>query len=131
MTKQNQGHSINSSNIMGFWMRKKRRTYRLADMAAIVFAFLFLALDLMVRDPQPVMTPMAPQGDPALTITLILMGLGLSVIFYGLYLERHKLHAHVRRRLAIRRRFVRREVAYKPGLRRLVRLQLNLSHVTR
>jgi hypothetical protein len=131
MTKQNQGHSVNSSNIMGFWMRKKRRTYRLADMAAIVFAFLFLALDLMVRDPQPVMTPMAPQGDPALIITLILMGLGLCVIFYGLYLERHKLHTHVRRRLEIRRRFVRREVAYKPGLRRLVRLQLNLSHVTR
>ena len=50
---------------MGFWMRKRRRTYRLADTAAIVFAFLLLAVDLMVRDPQPAMTPAAPQGEDA------------------------------------------------------------------
>lgn len=110
-------------------MRKKRRTYRLADSAAIVFVSLLLAVDLMVRDPRP--APVAPQGDPALTITLILMVLGLCVTFYGVYLERHKLRAHVTRRLKIRLRFVRREVAYKPGLRRLVRLQLALSYAAR
>jgi hypothetical protein len=116
---------------MGFWMRKKRRTFRLADTAAIVFASLLLAVDLMVRDPQPAMTPIAPQGDPALVITLIFMALGLCVTFYGLYHERHVLRAHLMRRLEIRLRFVRREVAYNPGLRRLVRLQLGLGHAAR
>jgi hypothetical protein len=116
---------------MGFWMRKRRRTVRLADTAAIVFAFLLLAVDLMVRDPQPAMTAAAPQGDPALTITLIFMALGLSVTLYGLYHERHVLRAHVMRRLEIRLRFLRRGFAYNPGLRRLARLQLGLSHAAR
>jgi hypothetical protein len=53
------------------------------------------------------------------------------VTFYGLYHERHKIHAHVMRRLEIRLRFVRRGVSYKPSLRRLARLQLSLSHATR
>jgi hypothetical protein len=116
---------------MGFWMRKKRRTFRLADIAAMVFASLLLAVDLMVRDPQPAINTAAPQGDPALTITLIFMALGLGVTFYGLYHERHKIHAHMMRRLEIRLRFVRRGVSYRPGLRRLARLQLSLSHATR
>ena len=115
---------------MGFWMRKRRRTYRLGDTAAIVFASLLLAVDLMVRDPQPAATA-APQGDPALTITLIFMALGLCVTFYGLYHERHKIRAHVMYRLEIRLRFVRRGVYYNPGLRRLARLQLGLSHAAR
>jgi hypothetical protein len=112
-------------------VRKKRRTYQLVDKAAIMFASLLLAVDLMVRDPQPAVTAAVPQGDPGLTVTLILMAVGLSVIFYGLYQERHKLHTHVRRRLEIRMRFVRREVGYHPGLRRLVRLQLIQSQAGR
>ena len=84
---------------MEFCMRKRRRTYRLADIAAAIFASLLLAVDLMVRDPQPATTSVAQQGDPALVITLIFMALGLCVTFYGLYHERHVLRAHVMRRL--------------------------------
>jgi hypothetical protein len=116
---------------MEFCMRKRRRTYRLADIAAAIFASLLLAVDLMVRDPQPATTSVAQQGDPALVITLIFMALGLCVTFYGLYHERHVLRAHVMRRLEVRLRFVRRGVNYNPGLRRLVRLQLSLSHAAR
>jgi hypothetical protein len=116
---------------MRFWMRKRRRTYRLADRAAVVFTSLLLALDLMVRDPQAAMTPTAPQGDPALTITLILMALGLCVTFYGLYLERHKIYSHVMHWLEIRLRFIRREVAYSFGERRLFHLQLAPTEAAR
>ena len=107
-------------------MRKKRRTVRLADTAAIVIASLLLGVDLMVRDPQPVVTA-APQGDTALTITLIFMALGLGVTCYGLYHERHVLRAHIAHRLEVRMRAIRRGVNYNPGLRRLARLQFGLD----
>lgn len=112
-------------------MHKRHRTYRLADIAAIASATLLLAVDLMVRDPQPATAYVAPQGDPALTITLIFMAMSFCVAFYGLYHERHVLRAHVMRRVKVRLRFVRRGVNYNPGLRRLVRLQFSLSHAAR
>ena len=107
-------------------MRKKRRTVRLADTAAIVVASLLLGVDMMVRDPQPVVTA-APQGDPALTITLIFMALGLCVTCYGIYHERHVLRAHISHRFEVRMRAIRRGVNYNPGLRRLARMQFGLD----
>ena len=65
-------------------MRIRRRKIRLADMAALTLASLLLAIDLMVRDPQPIVAA-APQGEIVLTITLILMAFGLFVRLYGLY----------------------------------------------
>ena len=78
---------------MGFCMRNQRRKTRLADMAATGIAALYLAVNLMVRDPHPaaaaVTASAVSHGDPALVITLIFMALGLSVVAYGLYHERH------------------------------------------
>ena len=107
-------------------MRKKRRTVRFADTVAIMIASLLLGVDLMVRDPQPIVAA-APQGDTALTITLIFMAMGLCVTCYGLYHERHVLREHVMHRLEVRMRAIRRGVNYNPGLRRLARLQFGLD----
>ena len=138
MTKQNQGHSVDSLRYMRFWMRKRHRTYRLADIAATMFAFLLMTVDLIVRDPRPATTSAASHGDPALAITLIFIALSLCVACYGLYHERHVLRAHVMRRAAhvtrrleIRLRLIRRGINYNPGLRRLARLQFTLSHAAR
>jgi len=113
-------------------MRKRRRKTRLADMATIAFASLFLAVNLMVRDAQPAAAataPVASQGDPALVITLIFMALGMCVVAYGLYHERHTVKQLTRLRivqarhsLKLRLRAARRSLS-APGIRRAVRLQ--------
>jgi hypothetical protein len=113
-------------------MRKRRRKTRLADMATIAFASLFLAVNLMVRDAQPAAaatTPVASQGDPALIITLIFMALGMCVVAYGLYHERHTVKQLTRLRMVqarhsmkLRLRAARRGLS-APGIRRAVRLQ--------
>jgi len=78
-------------------MRNQRQKTRLADMAATGFASLILAINLMVRDPEPaaaaVTASAQSHGDPALIITLIFMALGLCVVAYGLYHERHAVKA--------------------------------------
>jgi hypothetical protein len=109
-------------------MRNRRRKTRLADKATFAIASLFLAVTLMVRDPQPAVTT-PPQGDVALIITLIFMALGMCVVSYGLYHERHKLReyarvrlVYTRYRLTLRMRLVRRAVSV-PGLRRAIRDQ--------
>jgi hypothetical protein len=122
MTKRIQGHSVDLlSNYQGFRMQKQRRNTWLANTVATGFAALLLAVDLMVRDPQPHAAAMT-KGDGALLITMIFMALGLCVVAYGLYHERHKLLAHARQRLELRLRFARRGAFY-PSPRRITRLQ--------
>lgn len=114
-------------------MRNQRRKIRLADMAATGFASLFLAINLMVRDPQPaaaaVSTSAAPHGDPALVITLIFMALGMCVVAYGLYHERHTVKqlarlrmVHLRHRTKLHLRAARRGLS-GPGIRNAIRQQ--------
>jgi hypothetical protein len=114
-------------------MRNQRRKTRLADTAATVFASLFLGINLMVRDPQPasasVTSSAASQGDPALVITMIFMALGMCVVAYGLYHDRHNVKQHARlhlvqtrQRLKLRFRAARRGLS-APGLRRAIRTQ--------
>ena len=114
-------------------MRNQRRKTRLADIAATAFASLFLAINLMVRDPQPaaasVTTSAAPHGDPALIITLIFMAMGMCVVAYGLYHERHTVKqqarlrmVHLRHRTKLRLRAARRGLS-APGIRDAIRQQ--------
>jgi hypothetical protein len=114
-------------------MRNQRRKTRLADISATAFASLFLAVNLMVRDPQPaaaaVTSPSVSQSDPALIITLIFMALGLCVVAYGLYHERHTVKqlarlrmVHLRHRAKLRLRAARRSLS-APGIRDAIRQQ--------
>jgi len=114
-------------------MRNQRRKTRLADIAATAFASLFLAINLMVRDPQPaaasVTSSPAPQGDPALIITMIFIALGMCVVAYGLYHERHTVKqlarlrmVHLRHRTKLRLRAARRGLS-APGIRDAIRQQ--------
>jgi len=114
-------------------MRNQRRKTRLADIAATAFASLFLAVNLMVRDPQPaaaaVTSSPAPQGDPALIITMIFIALGMCVVAYGLYHERHTVKqlarlrmVHLRHRTKLRLRAARRGLS-APGIRDAIRQQ--------
>ena len=118
---------------MGFCMRNQRRKTRLADMAATGFASLFLAVNLMVRDPQPAVASVTASAqshsDPALVITLIFMALGLCVVAYGLYHERHTVKqlarlrmVHLRHRTKLRMRAARRGLS-APGIRHAIRQQ--------
>jgi hypothetical protein len=111
-------------------MRKLRRKTRLADTAAIAISSLLLAVNLMVRDPQPVAASVtasaATQVDPALIITMLFMMLGMCVVAYGLYHDRNNVrqHAHLRmvqtrHRLKLRLRAARRGLS-NPGLRRAI-----------
>jgi hypothetical protein len=111
-------------------MRKQRRKTRLADTAAIAISSLLLAVNLMVRDPLPAATSVsaspASQGDPALIITMLFMALGMCVVAYGLYHDRHNVKQHTRlrmvqtrHRLKLRLRAARRGLSY-PGLRRAI-----------
>ncbi|MEP6829752.1 MAG: hypothetical protein ABI963_05395 [Rhizomicrobium sp.] len=111
-------------------MRKLRRKTRLTDTAAIAISSLLLAVNLMVRDPRPgaasVNASATTQVDPALIITMLFMMLGMCVVAYGLYHDRHnvKQHAHLRmvqtrHRLKLRLRAARRSLSY-PGLRRAI-----------
>jgi hypothetical protein len=103
-------------------MRKKRRTYRLADKAALLMASLFLGVDLMIRDAQPVIAAPAatpPQSEAPFALMLVFLLFGLSVAAYGLYHERHKLREHfrvrmvyARHRMSLRLRFARRGLTY-------------------
>lgn len=103
-------------------MHKKRRKLRLGDTAATGTASLFLAVNLIVRDPSPVKAATPPQADIALVITMIFMALGLAIVAYGAWHERHVIAAQLRRRLELRLRLARR-ATYYPGLRRVIRLQ--------
>jgi len=114
-------------------MRNQRRKTRLADMAATGFASLFLAVNLMVRDPQPAVASVTASAqshsDPALVITLIFMALGLCVVAYGLYHERHTVKqlarlrmVHLRHRTKLRLRAARRGLS-APGIRHAIRQQ--------
>ena len=114
-------------------MRNQRRKTRLADIAATAFASLFLVVNLMVRDPQPaaasVTASAAPHGDPALVITLIFIALGMCVVAYGLYHERHTVKqlarlrmVHLRHRTKLRLRATRRALS-APGIRDAIRQQ--------
>jgi len=114
-------------------MRNQRRKIRLADTVATVFASLFLGVNLMVRDAQPAAASVSPsaasQSDPALIITLLFMALGMCVVAYGLYHERHtvkqlaRLHmVQLRHRTKLRMRAVRRGFS-APAMRRVVRAQ--------
>jgi hypothetical protein len=114
-------------------MRNQSRKTRLADMAATAFAALFLAVNLMVRDPHPaaasVTASAAPHGDPALVITLIFMALGMCVVAYGLYHERHAVKqlarlrmVHLRHRTKLRLRAARRSLS-APNIRHVIRQQ--------
>ena len=118
---------------MGFCMRNQRRKTRLADMAATGFASLFLAVNLMVRDPQPAVASVTASAqshsDPALVITLIFMALGLCVVAYGFYHERHTVKqlarlrmVHLRHRTKLRLRAARRGLS-APGIRHAIRQQ--------
>jgi hypothetical protein len=103
-------------------MRKQRRTYRLADKAALLLAALFLGVTLMVRDGHPVVaaapaTP--PQSETPLAMMLIFLTFGLSVAAYGFYHERHRLRelarvrmVYTRHRLGQRLRIARRGLTY-------------------
>jgi hypothetical protein len=110
-------------------MQKRRWKTRLADKMAIAFASFLLAVDLMIRDPRPVPTVAVAQNENALAITMILMALGMGVIAYVIYQERHMVKEHARlrlvqtrHRLELRLRFARRGVSY-PRLRHAIRLQ--------
>lgn len=114
-------------------MRNQRRKTRLADIAATVFASLFLGVNLMVRDPQPAVAAVtsspAPQTDPALIITMIFIALGMCVVAYGLYHERHTVKqlarlrmVHLRHRTKLRLRAARRGFS-APGIRDAIRQQ--------
>lgn len=114
-------------------MRNQRRKTRLADIAATAFAALFLMVNLMVRDPQPaaasVTASAAPHGDPALIITLVFIALGMCVVAYGLYHERHAVKqqarlrmVHLRHRTKLRLRAARRGLSV-PGIRDAIRQQ--------
>jgi hypothetical protein len=102
-------------------MRKQRRTYRLADKAALLLASLFLGVDLMIRDAQPAIAAPAtpPQSEAPFALMLVFLLFGLSVAAYGLYHERHKLREHfrvrmiyARHRMSLRLRFARRGLTY-------------------
>ncbi|MES2294374.1 MAG: hypothetical protein V4527_13810 [Pseudomonadota bacterium] len=101
-------------------MRNPSRKIRLAHIAAPTLALLLLAVDLMVRDPQPKLS-IAPHGGIALTNLLVFIVLGLCVTFYGLYHERHKVSAYVRHHLEVWHRFACREVHYIIGFRQMLR----------
>jgi hypothetical protein len=114
-------------------MRNQRRKIRLADTAATVFASLFLGVNLMVRDALPaaasVTSSAASQGDPALIITMLFMALGMCVVAYGLYHERHTVKqiarlrmVQLRHRTKLHLRATRRSLSPE-GIRRAVRTQ--------
>jgi len=102
-------------------MRNQGQKTGVANIIATGFAALLLAINLMIRDPQPHVAAVT-KGDGALTITLIFMTLGLGVVAYGLYHERHKFLAYARQRLELRLRFARRGAFYASP-RRITRLQ--------
>jgi hypothetical protein len=102
-------------------MQKQRRKTWVGNTIATGFATLFLAVNLMIRDPQPHVAAVT-KGDGALAITMIFMAFGLCVVAYGLYHERHKLLAYAHQRLELRLRFVRRGAFYASP-RRITRLQ--------
>ena len=82
-------------------MPKRRRKKRLCDIAAMLLASAFLAVDLMVRDPAPA-SP-TPQGDTALAVCTVLICLGLLLVCRALYGDRHEhlaaLRVQIKRRL--------------------------------
>jgi hypothetical protein len=102
-------------------MRKQSQKTWVGNTIATGFAALLLGVNLMIRDPQPQVAAVT-KGDGALTITLIFMTLGICVVAYGLYHERHKMLAYARQRLELRLRFARRGAFY-PSPRRITRLQ--------
>ena len=102
-------------------MRKSCRKTWVGNTIATGFAALLLGVNLMIRDPQPHVAAVT-KGDGALTITMIFMAFGLSVVVYGLYHERHKLLAYARQRFELRLRFARRGAFYASP-RRITRLQ--------
>lgn len=102
-------------------MRKQDQKTWVGNTIATGFAALFLAVNLMIRDPQPHVAAVT-RGDGAFTITMIFMTFGLCVVAYGLYHERHKILAHARQRLELRLRFARRGAFYASP-RRITRLQ--------
>jgi hypothetical protein len=106
---------------MGFGMQKNRRKSRLADKVATAFAWLLLAVDLMVRRPSPVVA--APQGYSDFSMCLIIMVPGLCVVLGCLYLERRFFWEFVSHQIELRLRFARRKALYYPGLRRAFQLQ--------
>ena len=81
-------------------MDKKRWAGRLAFIAAIVAAS-------VLPDWKMVGEMAAPQAGAVDVTTLVLMAFGLGVASYGLYLERHKLRAHMMRRLDVQLRLAR------------------------
>jgi hypothetical protein len=106
-------------------MQKECRKTWVGNTIAVGLAALLLGVDLMVRDPQPHVAAVT-KGDGALAITIIFMALGLCVVAYGLYHERHKLLAYTRQRMELRLRFARRGAFYASP-RRITRLQRSWS----
>ena len=84
-------------------MLKKRRLRLLAYGAAILAAFILATLGIghdIAAQRQP---------DSVLVILMAAMVLGLLVSAYGLYVERHALHALVLRHVHVQRRLARRK----------------------
>jgi hypothetical protein len=102
-------------------MQKDRQKTRLADKVAMAFAWLLLAVDLMVRHPSPVAT--APQANSDFSMCLIIMVPGLCVVLCCLYLERRLFWDIVSHQVELRLRFARQKVRYYPRLRRAFQLQ--------
>jgi hypothetical protein len=103
-------------------MQKTRQKTRLADKVAMAFAWLLLAVDLMVRSPSPAVTATAP-GNSDLAMCLLIMVPGFCVVACCLYLERRLFWEIVSHQIALRLRFARRKALYYPGLRRAFQLQ--------
>lgn len=100
-------------------MQKNRQKTRLADKVAIAFAWLLLAVDLMVRSPSPAVTAVSASSSD-LTMCLIIMVPGFCVVACCLYLERRLFWEIVSHQIELRLRFARRKAFYYPSLRRAV-----------
>ncbi len=88
-------------------MRKQRWLYGLVYPMALATAAILLGRE-MLHD-----AAAHPQGDPPLTITLVLMSLGMCLMTYGLYFERHKILGYAMHRVAVHKRSARRRLGFK------------------